>query len=226
MMTTVAYLNEANSIMANKATDLSKVYELLRECDEIVKKIILPEEYEPTKPVPMPEPTKPVKIKKETAPVVVPVATPVVQKKKNPWIEFLQNYALHHDIPYHKVMKIPDIKEKYEQCKKNTQYFEEMKKVPEPEPVVVPVKEKKAKKPKKIPETKKESEVDFFYRCMTNKEELEIYMEYARPKEVTREELMNDPKFKNTYFEWCKVRVSERSPYDHMGITKGMWENQ
>jgi len=138
-----ARLNEANALIGKRETSLSTVYDLLSECDEIVKKMLIPE-YEPVVenvimpvpvpvPVPVPEP--------EPVPVPVPVQPPVqppVQlsvsvkpKKKNPWIEFLQNYSNHHNIPYHQVLKIDGIQEKYKQYKNNS--------TPVPVPVPVPV---------------------------------------------------------------------------------------
>lgn len=125
-------LSEANSLMGNPKTSLTQVWDLLKECDEIVKQMTIPN-YEP-------------EIK--TVPILVQVQTPVVFmapevkikstqpeiKKKNPWVEYLQNYSKEHNIPYHLVMKIPDIKQKY-------QLHKEGRTIPEvvPEPVAVPV---------------------------------------------------------------------------------------
>jgi len=125
-----ARLNEVNSMIGKRETSLSTVYDLLCECDEIVKKMLMPENYEPVVEnviVPVPEPTKP---KPE------PVQLSVKPKKKNPWIEFLQMYALQHNIPYHQALKVDGIQEKYKQHKNNS--YVEPAPVPVPEPVVVP----------------------------------------------------------------------------------------
>lgn len=146
-------LNEANSLMGKKETSLATVYDLLNECDEIVKKMLMPENYKPVEnviiPVSVPEPV-PVKV---PVPVPVPVKLSVVPKKKNPWIEFLQNYALQHNIPYHQALKVDGIQEKYKQFKNNS--YVEPEPVPVPVPVPVPAPEPE---PVTVPEPEPEPE--------------------------------------------------------------------
>jgi hypothetical protein len=55
MNETYERLNELDAMIAKREPSLSNVYDLLSECDEIVKNILLPENYNPsTKPVKIP----------------------------------------------------------------------------------------------------------------------------------------------------------------------------